>query len=85
MKQKDLAIIIMVVVISGIFSYVISGKVISTPANRQQNVQVVPAISTAFAKPSTTYFNPSAIDPTQLIQIGNNANQTPFNQSNTPQ
>ena len=79
MKQKDLAIIIGVVIISGILSFIISSKIIATPANRQQQVQVAPLISSQFNQPSSTYFNSSAIDPTKLIQIGNNSNQTPFN------
>ncbi|HUD06188.1 MAG TPA: hypothetical protein VMR18_04725 [Candidatus Saccharimonadales bacterium] len=83
MKQKDLAIIILVVAISGIISYVVSNKIISTPADRQLNVQVAPAINTNFTKPNATYFNSQSIDLTQLIQIGNNSNQTPFNQTTT--
>jgi hypothetical protein len=78
-KQKDLAIIIIIVFISCILSYIVSNKFISTPANRQQQVQVVPQISSQFTQPSSTYFNSSSIDPTKLIQIGNNSNQAPFN------
>jgi hypothetical protein len=80
MKQKNLAVIIAVVFVSGIISYVVSGKIISSPSSRQQNVEVVPTITTNFTPPSTTYFNAQSIDPTQLIQIGPNANQAPFNQ-----
>ena len=81
MKQQDIAIIIGIVMASCILSFVISSKVISTPSDRQQQVQVIPEISSRFNTPSSTYFNSSAIDPTQLLQIGNNSNAAPFNSS----
>lgn len=83
MKRKDLGVIIGVAIVSGIISLIVSSKVIVTPAHRQQQVEVVPAINAQFSTPSTTYFNSQSIDPTVLIQIGNNSNQTPFN--NSPQ
>ena len=84
MKQKDIVVIVGAVIISGIFAFVISGKLISTPANRQQTVGVVPAINDSFHLPDSKYFNTSSIDPTKLIQIGNNSNQAPFNTPSRP-
>ncbi len=79
MKQKDIALIIVIVFISGVISIFISKLVITPPKNRQQKVEVVQAITTEFNKPDSKYFNSSAIDPTKLIQIGNNSNTAPFN------
>lgn len=84
MKQKDIAVIIAVVFFSIIISYFVATKFISTPADRQQQVEVAPVIDTKFTQPSSAYFNPQAVDPTQLIQIGNNSNQSPFSGSSTP-
>ena len=78
MKQKDIAIIVAVVIIAGIISVVVSKMIFVTAANRQQQVQVVEPISTTFTQPSTAYFNSSAVNPTQNIQIGGNNNQAPF-------
>lgn len=78
MKQKDIILIGLVVVISAIFSLVISNYIFATPADRQQQVEVVGPISTTFTTPSSAYFNSSSIDPTQTIQVGINSNQTPF-------
>jgi hypothetical protein len=78
-KQKDLTLIIGIAIVSAILSLVISGKLFASPKDRQQQVQTIQAISTNFPTPSSKYFNSGSIDPTQLIQIGNNANQTPFN------
>lgn len=78
MKQKDIALIIIVVFISGVISFFISHLLFGGPKNRQQQVEVVDAISTQFNVPSDKYFNKNSIDPTQLIQIGQNTNPAPF-------
>ncbi len=80
MKQKDIILIIVVVFISGIFSLIISQKLFSSTVGKQQ-VEVVQAINPSFPTPSSTYFNSQSVDPTQLIQIGNNNNTNPFNGS----
>lgn len=79
MKQKDVALIIVITFISAVVSLVISQLVFAPPQNRQQAVQVVPAITANFPSPDSRYFNSQSIDPTQLIQIGNNNNTDPFN------
>ena len=81
MKQKDVALIIVIAFISAIASLLISGKIFVTPANRQQKVEVVDVIDSNFQTPSPKYFNPKSIDPTQLVQIGDNNNQNPLNGS----
>jgi len=79
MKQKDIALILVIVAFSGVISFVISGKIFVTPSNRQQKVQTVDVIESTFEKPSEKYFNDQSIDPAQLVRISNNNNQTPFN------
>ena len=94
MKQKDLALIILVVVISAdrptastpcstaaptMISFFISGRLFPSPKNRQQQVDVVQPITSDFPSPNPRYFNKQAFDPTQPITIGQNANPNPFN------
>jgi len=79
MKQKDLAIIIVIIFISAVVSIFISKAIIAPPKNRQQKVEVVGAISSDFPQPESKYFNLSSVDPTQLITIGTNSNPQPFN------
>jgi hypothetical protein len=79
MKQKDLALIIVIVVISGIISLVLSNMLFASSADRQQEVAVVQPINSNFSVPSTKYFNAKSIDPTQTILIGNANNSNPFN------
>jgi hypothetical protein len=79
MKQKDIALIIVIAAISGVISLIVSGKVFVTPANRQQKVEVVDKITTDFVAPDKKYFNAQSIDPAQSIELGNGNNQNPFN------
>jgi hypothetical protein len=78
MKQKDLPLIILVVGISAIFSFILSNLLISSPKNRKEKVEVVSPITSDFKEPDKQYFNANSVDPTQLIQIGDNNNQQPF-------
>ncbi len=79
MKQKDITLIVTVVIISVILSLVIGNLFITSPKNRQEKVEVVKPISADFKEPDKKYFNNNSIDPTQLITIGNDANNQPFN------
>jgi hypothetical protein len=86
MKRKDLTKVIFVAVIWGIFSIIMSGIVFKSPV-KNAKVPVVKPISTSFPQVSTdnnyqAIFNTNALDPTQLIQIGNSQNNTPF--ANSP-
>ena len=78
MKQKDIALIIVVAFISAIVSFFVSNKIFVTPANRQQDVQIVDKINPSFQTPSGKYFNSNSIDPTQTPTIGDANNQDPF-------
>ncbi|HSX44375.1 MAG TPA: hypothetical protein VLF87_00495 [Patescibacteria group bacterium] len=80
MKQKDIALIIVVIAISGALSLVASRMLITSPKNRQEKVEVVEPISADFKQPDNKYFNTNSIDPTQIIKIGDNNNNKPFNQ-----
>lgn len=78
MKQKDVALIIVVVFISGIVSYFVSSKLFASPKDRQQEVEVVQPISAEFKIPDRKYFNDKSINPTQNIRIGEEENNQPF-------
>lgn len=78
MKQKDILTIAVIVIISAVVSFVLSGLLISTPKNRQQQVEVVEKIGAEFTRPDAKYFNAQSINPTQKIQIGDSTNTKPF-------
>lgn len=78
MKQKDIILIIVVLFISGILSFFVSNALFGSPSKHEMKAEVVEPISTSFEEPDPRYFNANSIDPTQLIQIGNQNNQQPF-------
>ena len=78
MKQKDIALIIVIAVVSGAASYTASHFLFATPKNRQQKVAMVDAITTDFTTPNAKFYNNSSIDPTRLVEVGNGNNTNPF-------
>ena len=77
MKQKDIAIIAVIVIVSVVFAAVTS-KLIFKPESHQQKAEVVLTISPDFPAPDQRFFNKNSVDPTQSIQIGQNGNSAPF-------
>ena len=78
MKQKDIALIIVIIFVSALVSWFVSNAIFASPKDRQQEVEVVQPITTDFPQPDTHYFNNTAIDPTRTITIGQNNNSDPF-------
>lgn len=78
MKQNDIALIIVIAFVSAVISFIASDKIFVTPANRQQQVEVVDKIDPQFKTPSSKYFNSNSIDPTQNAQLSTGNNQNPF-------
>jgi len=79
-KQSDIAVIILVASLSLVASYFIGNAVINTESNRSTEVEVVTPISSEFPQPSTDIFNDDAINPTEIIRIGEDPSERPFNQ-----
>lgn len=79
MKQSDIAMVILVASLTLLVSFVIGGRLINSPNVRTTEVERVVSISADFPVPdTTTIFNEDAINPTQLIQIGNSNTEQPF-------
>lgn len=78
MKQKDIALLILVSFVSAILSYFVSNALFAAPEDRQEKVEVVTPITAEFSEPDKRHFNPNSLNPTQLIQIGDNPNAKPF-------
>jgi hypothetical protein len=75
-------LIIVVGIVSAVISVVASNFLINPSNNRKQEAEVVEPISAEFNVPTSDnkYFNKDAVNPTKLIQIGDNSNKTaPFN------
>jgi hypothetical protein len=77
MKQKDIAIIAVVVIVSVVLAAVTS-KLVFKSESHQQKAEVVLPISADFPPPDPRFFNKNSVDATQPIQIGQNGNSAPF-------
>jgi hypothetical protein len=87
MKQKDWLIIGAVGFIAAIFSVILSGVIFGSPQKNPIKVPVVTKISSDFPSPQTddtykSFFNDKALNPTQLIHIGDDSNKAPFRGGN---
>jgi hypothetical protein len=78
MKKKDIAIIIVVFIVSATMSIIISGLIITPAEDRQQSVEVVPVIQGSLNEVDKRYFNENSVNPAQDIQIGRDPNSNPF-------
>lgn len=83
MKQKDIAIIIIIIVVSGVIALFASNALFASPKNRQEKVEVVPPLTADFPTPDSKYFNKDAFDPTRSITIGEGGNTNPFTAGTT--
>ncbi len=77
MKQQDIAVVIVIVFITGVAAYFVSSTYI-TPTNEKLVAPVVGEITTDYQLPDKTVFNAEAINPTKVIQIAPNQNNQPF-------
>ncbi|HSH18085.1 MAG TPA: hypothetical protein VK978_01740 [Candidatus Saccharimonadales bacterium] len=79
MKQKDIPLILIIVIVSGMISFFAARMLFTTEKDRTVAAEVVDPISAEFTQPSNQYFNSNALNPTLQIQIGDNVNINPFN------
>jgi hypothetical protein len=79
MKQKDVALIIVIIGGAAIVSFVIFGFIFGKQTSAKVNVEVVEPISASFELPNTKFFNSASLNPTQTITISPDSNQNPFN------
>jgi hypothetical protein len=78
MKAKDIGVLVVVGVVSALFSYFLSSLLISSSDDRKATVEVVAPISSDFTRPDSKYFNASSVNPTQDIVIEPVTNPNPF-------
>ena len=79
MKQKDLAMVILIAALAGGLSFLITRSFIVKPESKRQTAEVVESITAEFKLPDKKYYNDQAINPTKLIEIGSGNTQNPFN------
>lgn len=78
MKQKDFALIAVIVFISAIVSLFASKALFNDNKASSKEAEKVTAITSDFPAPDNRYFNTDSIDPTKTITIQQNDNTNPF-------
>jgi hypothetical protein len=78
MKQKDIALLLIIVIVSAALSFFIGQKLFASPASHKLEAEYVDPITSTFTTPSSKYFNENSVNPTQQIRIGDSSNVTPF-------
>lgn len=78
MRQKDIALIIVIALVSGFVSFFVAQYFFLKPQDRQVKAEYVQPVTSDFTQPDKKYFNANSIDPTQEIQIGDGNNTTPY-------
>lgn len=78
MKQQDIAMIIVVIFVSAGLSVLVTRTVFTPKHSKQLTVETVTPINAQFNEPDKAVFNSNAINPTQLIQIGDGNNSSQF-------
>jgi flagellar basal body-associated protein FliL len=79
MKQKDIAIIIVVAGVAAIISFVLANYLFGGKNSANLKSPTVDVISAEFILPPTQFFNKNSLDPTKNITIGDSSNTSPFN------
>ena len=82
MRQKDIAVLVLVGVTAAVISFLVAGAIFS-PKKYSSKVPVIQKIDPVFpdVKNDSAYnvfLNAQALDPTQPVQIGNSVNNVPF-------
>lgn len=77
MKQKDIALILIIVIISAVISFIASGALFGGDSKKQE-AEVVQPIVSSFDAPNKDYFNKESINPTKSITIEQSNNAAPF-------
>ena len=78
MKQKDIIVLIVVVIVSGVSSYFLANLLFGGEKNYTLKAPIVEPISSTFDTPSEQYFNKNSIDSSKTITIGDSTNTDPF-------
>ena len=78
MKQKDIAMLILVVSISLIAAYLIGNTVFNKESNRTATIEVVKPISPEFPTPDPAVFNERSLNPVETVEIEESDTEQPF-------
>ena len=71
MKNSDIALVILVAAISMVASYFIGNAILGDPNERVESISYMEVIDDVIESPDIETFNPTAINPTLEVYVGN--------------
>jgi hypothetical protein len=71
MKNTDIAMIILIATISVVLSYFLGNAILGDPNDRVEKVSYMETIDSGIEEPDPETFNPSALNPTVEVYVGN--------------
>ena len=78
MKQSEIALVILIIVLSLVTSYFVGNTLFQPPEGRSAEVEIVKPIQSIIPEPDSTIFNADAINPTPRINISESNSNQPF-------
>lgn len=78
MKQKDIALILVVAFVSAVLAFLLSNWMFGGEQSREQTAETIDVVTSEFQQPPEKYFNANSVNPTKLIEIGGKPNPNPF-------
>lgn len=79
MKQKDILIIVAVAIFGVIVALILSNMIFVNAKAKSQEVEKIDAITAEFKDEAVKkYVNSEAVNPSQLIEVGQTDNKDPF-------
>lgn len=76
MKQKDIPILVAIIIVSSVMSLLITKTLFVPKSGKVLTAEKVDEIKSDFQKPDPFVFNKDAVNPTELIRIGNTSNSS---------
>lgn len=78
MKQKDIVMILIMAFISAVAAFLLSNWLFGGRQAGEQTAEMIDVITDEFQQPPEKYFNTNSVNPTKLIEIGDESNPNPF-------
>lgn len=78
MKQKDIALVIIIAAVSAVLAFFVSNWIFGGQRSGEQTAEVIDVITDEFRQPPEKYFSANSVNPTKLIEIGGESNPSPF-------
>ncbi|MEI6237560.1 MAG: hypothetical protein WCP03_03105 [Candidatus Saccharibacteria bacterium] len=81
MKQRDIIVIAIVAITSGIFSLILANLMFGGEKAYKLTAPTIDPITADFKVPNGSYYTKQSLNLTKIIIIGDNGNPTPFNKT----